>query len=102
MPKSPYLRPRWTGGGERIFESGRRFLLKSVSFWGGESAFETENGNEVVNLEGPRGLFHNEARAGLGFDAEAYPETPILLLLIWYLRLLMREDTEGTTPAVAA
>ena len=92
--------PRWKGGGEVIFRSGRRFVLKSVSFWGGEWAFETEEGSEVVSLHGPHGLFHNQGDASLGLGAGARSETPVLLLLIWYLRLLMQADA-ASAAAVA-
>jgi hypothetical protein len=93
--------PRWTGGGELAFAAGRRFQLKSLSFWGGEWAFETEDGSEVVSVHGPHGLVRNSGEAALGLSAARLPETPILLLLIWYLRLLMQDDAAATTAATA-
>lgn len=85
--------PKWKGGGELVFQSGRRFTLKSMSFWGGEWAFETQDGTEVVSVHGPHGLIHSQGEASLGLPAGDLPETPVLLLLIWYLRLLMQDDT---------
>jgi hypothetical protein len=89
--------PQWKGGGELLFQSGRRFILKSVSFWGGEWTFETGDGSEVVSVHGPHGLVYSKGEVSLGLTAAALPETPVLLLLIWYLRLLMQEDAAVTT-----
>ena len=58
--------PRWTGGGELAFAGGLKFPLKSLSFWGGEWAFETEDGSEVVSVRGPHGLVRNSGEAALG------------------------------------
>ena len=91
--------PRWTGGGELAFTNGRRFQLRSVSFWGGEWAFETEEGSEVVSVHGPHGMVRACGEASLGLPAGSIPETPVLLLLIWYLRLLMQEDASAATAA---
>jgi len=84
--------PRWKGGGELVFATGQRFLLKSLSFLGLEWAFETDSGQEIVSLDGPHGLFHNRAAASFGLGAATMAETPILVSLIWYLRLLMQEE----------
>ena len=92
--------PQWRGGGELAFESGRRFKLKSVSFWGGEWAFETEDGTEVVSVHGPHGLIHTTGAVSVGLPAGKLPETPVLLLLIWYLRLLMRDDESAAAVTV--
>lgn len=92
--------PRWSGGGELAFAAGRKFQLKSLSFWGGEWAFETEDGSEVLSVRGPHGLVRNSGEASLGLAAASLPETPILLMLIWYLRLLMLEDAAATAGAV--
>lgn len=94
--------PRWSGGGELAFAAGRKFELKSLSFWGGEWAFETADGSEVVSVRGPHGLVRNRGEASLGLCAARLPETPVLLLLIWYLRLLMQEDAAASAGAVAA
>src|SRR5262249_16790111 len=80
------LTPKWKGGGELIFQTGRRFTLKSLSFWGGDWAFETDDGAEVISVHGPHGLIHNKGEASVGLSASRLPETPVLLLLIWYLR----------------
>jgi hypothetical protein len=94
--------PRWTGGGQLAFAAGRQFQLKSLSFWGGEWVFETADGSEAVSVRGPRGLMKHSGEASLGLSARSLPETPILLLLIWYLRLLMLEDAAATAGASVA
>jgi len=91
--------PRWNGGGQLAFAAGRKFELKSLSFWEGDWAFETVDGSEVVSVHGPHGLAHRRGEAALGLCAASLPETPILLLLIWYLRILMLEDAAATAGA---
>src|SRR5215510_2121011 len=81
---SAIFTPRWKGGGELVFQSGRRFLLKSVRFWGGEWAFETDEGTEIVSAI-PHGIIRNRAETYLGLPAATLAETPLLILLIWYL-----------------
>jgi len=84
--------PRWSSGGELAFSDGRKFLLKSTNFWGGEWAFETQQRDEVVSVRGPHGLVRHSGQVSLGLTAANISETPILLLLIWYLRILMQDD----------
>lgn len=88
--------PKWKGGGELVFGDGRRFTLKSLSFWGAQWAFESEDGAEVISVHGPHGLIHSKGEVSVGLAAGRLPETPILLLLIWYLRLLMQEEASVT------
>jgi hypothetical protein len=89
--------PKWKGGGELAFQSGRRFTMKSVNFWGGQWTFETEDGAEVISVHGPHGLLHNKGEVSVGLTAGRLPETPVLLLLIWYLRLLMQDDAAAAS-----
>jgi hypothetical protein len=98
---SAVFTPKWKGGGEIVFQSGRRFILKSISFWGGEWSFENESGAEVISAHGPHGLAHSQGEVSVGLGAATLPETPVLLLVIWYLRLLMLDDASAATMAAS-
>jgi len=93
--------PSWTGSGWVAFASGRRYQLGKRSFWGTEWVFKTEDGSDVVSLSGPHGLFKAGGSARVAPSAAGLPETPVMLLLIWYLRVLMHED-ESAGAVVAA
>ena len=84
--------PGWTGSGWLSFASGGRYHLRSTNFWATEWAFEAEDGSPIVLLTGPHGLFKHGGHASVTESAAALPETPVMLLLIWYLRILMNED----------
>jgi hypothetical protein len=51
-------------------------------------------------LSGPHGIFKQGGHARVAESAATLPETPVMLLLIWYLRVLMNED--ATAAAVIA
>jgi hypothetical protein len=84
--------PNWTGKGWLAFANGRRYQLRSTNFWQTEWAFEAEDGSPTVILTGPHGVFKQGGHATVTESAASLPETPVMLLLIWYLRILMNED----------
>jgi hypothetical protein len=84
--------PTWTGGGWLVFASGRRYQLRSKNFWATEWAFEAEDGTPAVVLTGPSGFLKHGGHATVTEFGASFPEAPLLLLLIWYLRVLMSED----------
>jgi len=96
--------PSWSGGGELAFSSRHTFQLKSINGWGRGWAFETEEGNEVARLHAPHGLVRSHVEMTLGPAAAATFETPLLLLLLCYLRVLMQDDaaTAGMLAALHA
>jgi hypothetical protein len=71
--------------------------LRQTNFWGTEWAFETEEGSVAVVLSGPRGGFKQSGEVRVAESAARSPETPLLLLLIWYLRVLMSDDAVVAT-----
>ena len=93
--------PRWTGSGWLAFASGRRYQLRSTNFWQTEWTFEAEDGTPVVVLTGPHGMFKQGGHAKVSESAASPPETSVLLLLIWYLRILMNEDASAVAVVVA-
>jgi len=82
----------WTGGGSIAFNSGRRYRLRYKNLWGTRWAFEAEDRTAVVSLSGPRGLLKHRGTTTVAPFAANLPETPVMLLLIWYVRLLMNAD----------
>ena len=78
-----------------VFSSGRRYHLRHTNFWGTEWAFEAEDGSAAIALSGNRGFFKHGGTATVTHSAAGLPETPVMLLLIWYLRVLMNEDASG-------
>jgi hypothetical protein len=93
--------PTWTGGGWLTFTSGRRYHLRSTNFWQTEWAFEAVDGAPVIILTGPHGVFKQGGHARVSESAASLPETPVLLLLIWYLRILMNEDASAVAVITA-
>jgi hypothetical protein len=93
--------PGWTGQGWLMFNSGRRYHLRSTNFWQTEWAFDAEEGSPAVILTGPHGVFKQGGRATVTESSASLPETPVLLLLIWYLRILMNEDASAVAVIAA-
>jgi len=93
--------PGWMGTGWVVFSSGRRYHLRHTNFWGTEWAFEGEDGTAAIALSGNQGLFKKGAAATVGQAAASLPETPVMLLMIWYLRVLMNEDASAAAVVAA-
>lgn len=94
--------PNWGCGGSIAFASGRHYKLVHKNFWGTEWAFRAENGTDAIVLSGPHGVFKAGGSARVAQSAAGLPETPLMLLLIWYLRVLMNEDAGGAGGMAAA
>jgi len=93
--------PSWTGSGWVAFAFGRRYQLTQRNFWATEWAFQAEDGSDAIVLSGPQGLFKAGGNARVAQSAAGLPEAPVLLLLIWYLRVLMNEDAGAGAVVVA-
>jgi len=93
--------PGWTGSGWLVFRTGRRYQLRHTNFWATEWAFQAEGENPAVTLTGPHGVFKQGGNARVAPSAAGSPETPVMLLLIWYLRILMSTDAGGGAVAAA-
>jgi len=88
------------GGGSLVFGGGRRFHLRQANFWATQWVFETENGEAAASLTAHVNPFQVSGTVQAAPAAAAWPETPVLILLIWYVRILMNED--GATGALVA
>jgi hypothetical protein len=75
--------------------------LAAHEFRGTEWAFEAEDGTAAIALSGNRGFFKQGGTDTVTQSAAGLPETPVMLLLIWYLRVPMNEDASAGA-AVAA
>jgi hypothetical protein len=93
--------PSWTGRGWLAFASGRRYQLRPTNFWSTEWVFEAEDGTAAVILTGPHGVFKQGGHATVTESAASLPETPVMLILIWYLRILMNEDASAVAVIAA-
>jgi len=94
--------PGWMGSGWMVFSGGRRYHLRHTNFWGTEWAFESEDGSAAITLSGNPGFFKQGGTATVAQSAVGLPETPVMLLLIWYLRVLMNEDASAGAVVAAA
>jgi hypothetical protein len=94
--------PSWTGSGWVAFSAGRRYHLRPTNFWATEWAFETADGTPAIIVRGPHGLFKQGGYATVAQTVAGLPEAPVLLLLIWYLRVLMNEDASAVAATVVA
>jgi hypothetical protein len=94
--------PNFGGGGSVAFASGRRYRLVHKNFWGTEWAFRAEDGTDAIVLSGPHGVFKAGGSARVAQSVAGLPEIPVMLLLIWYLRVLMNEDAGGAAGMAAA
>jgi hypothetical protein len=89
--------PTGTGGGSLALASGRLYQLRAKNFWATEWAFDAEDGTPAMVLSGSPGLFKQGAHATVTDFGGSLPEAPMLVLLIWYLRILMNEDASTAT-----
>jgi len=85
----------WSGDGILELESGRRYHWRRLSFWGCRWAFVDDAGRDKARFR-LEGFLHGCASVELSEDNEG--DTPLLVLLGWYLRVL----AEGDAAVVAA
>ena len=92
------------GTGWVVFSSGRRYHLRHTNFWGTQWALESLPGDDrsaVITLSANQGFFKQGGTVAVAQSADGLPETPVMLLLIWYLRVLMNEDASAGAVVVA-
>ena len=94
--------PTGMGGGSVVFSSGARFQMRSKNFWRTEWVFESEDGSVLATLAGRPHVFKDGGVATVAQLAAHLPETPVLLLLLWYVRVIMHEESAASAAVVAA
>src|SRR6185295_14037183 len=84
--------PDWHGDGALDFVGGRRFSFVHTNFWHSQWAWKSAAGETLVQLKPRLTLLHSAADVVLGAAAGPLAETPLLVLLAWYLMQLMASD----------
>jgi hypothetical protein len=87
------------GGGWVVFNAGGRYHLRHVDLWRTEWTFETAEGRVLVTLSRRSQILKEASIAKVTASGASLPETPILLLLMWYVRILMSEDAGAASAA---
>ena len=90
------FRPRWAGGGTLEFADGRTAQLRSANFWQSEWVWQ-EKDQPLVLFKGRHGFVKARGAVEIQTGAVAREDTPLLLLLGWYLILLHADDTAAAS-----
>lgn len=110
-PEQPDLavyRPNWRGEGWIELTSGRKFFWKAANFWNSRFVITAEDGSPLIlfkeGVAHPRLADWFKTQAGVSVESPAHdlPETPMLILLGWYLIVLQEEDSSASAAVVAA
>ncbi|MGP8242952.1 MAG: hypothetical protein ACLQVN_00360 [Bryobacteraceae bacterium] len=78
----------FTGGGLVSFDSGVRYRWKRTDIWGARWCFRRAEEKSSVCLSQEAGPLTQGARVSVCCGAADLPETPVLLLLAWFLRII--------------
>jgi hypothetical protein len=90
------FRPRWAGGGTLDFADGRSVRLSSANFWQSQWVWQ-EKDQPLILFKGRHGIVKAKGAVEVQPGAESRPDTPLLVLLGWYLILLHADDTAAAT-----
>jgi len=90
------FRPRWAGGGTLDFADGRSVRLSSANFWQSQWVWQ-EKDQPLILFKGRHGIVKAKGAVEIQPGAESRPDTPLLVLLGWYLILLHADDTAAAT-----
>jgi len=90
------FRPRWAGGGTLEFADGRSVDMRSANFWQSEWVWQ-ENDQPLILFKGRHGIVKASGAVETLPGSAGLPDTPLLVLLGWYLILLHADDTAAAT-----
>jgi hypothetical protein len=90
------FRPRWAGGGTLDFADGLSVRLSSANFWQSQWVWQ-EKDQPLILFKGRHGIVKAKGAVEIQPGAESRPDTPLLVLLGWYLILLHADDTAAAT-----
>ncbi len=85
------LTPRWGGSGSVHFRSGARYCWNTVHFWSARWCFRREDGHASACVTGDPPAREGSA-VKICADAAGLPETPVLVLLGWFVEVLVHEQ----------
>jgi hypothetical protein len=91
-----FFRPHWAGGGTLDFADGRSVRLSSANFWQSQWVWQ-EKDQPLILFKGRHGIVKAKGAVEILPGAESRSDTPLLVLLGWYLILLHADDTAAAT-----
>jgi hypothetical protein len=80
--------PCWTGGGWVSFDSGGRYRWRKAHIWGGGWCFTRFDQESSVCLSQEAAPLMRGGKVSVCGAAADLPETQVLLLLAWFLRIM--------------
>ena len=97
------FKPRWAGGGTLQLRQGRELRFAAANFW--HSQWDWVDGDQpLVLFKSHAGLLKTEGEVEIESSALPSAETPLLVVLGWYLLILFGRDaaaaSAGSTVAV--
>jgi hypothetical protein len=90
------FRPHWAGGGTLDFGDGLSVGLGSANFWQSQWVWQ-EKDQPLMLFKGRHGIVKAKGAVEIQPGAAGRPDTPLLVLLGWYLILLHADDTAAAT-----
>ncbi|HKV29743.1 MAG TPA: hypothetical protein VJT14_01885 [Candidatus Dormibacteraeota bacterium] len=95
------FRPHWAGGGTLDFADGASVRLSSANFWQSQWVWQ-EKDQPLILFKGRYGIVKAKGAVEILPGAESRPDTPLLVLLGWYLILLHADDADAAAGSSAA
>lgn len=96
-----FKRSGWGGKGHLTLPNSRTWEWKHQNFWGTTWSWVSASGETLMILKQHSGLFKTNGQVEIMPGAAMLPETPLLVLLGWYLMVIMADDA-ATSAAVTA
>ncbi len=95
------FRPHWAGGGTLELADGRTADLRSANFWQSQWAWQQKD-QPLILFKGRYGIVKAKGAVEIQPGSAGLPDTPLLVLLGWYLILLHAEDSNAAAGSSAA
>ena len=92
--------PRPAGGGIVAFTSGARYCWNRARIWSPQWCFRREGETSSICVSQHAGALTEGGKVNVCGKAAQLPETAVLVLLAWYLRVVAFETFTGEIPAV--
>jgi hypothetical protein len=91
----------WNNGGTLEFPDGRRYLA-DLNFWATRYELTTETDEVLLRYTSIGGFAHFSAKVDVLPDFARQSEMPWLIMLGWYLRILVSQDSAAAVAATTA
>jgi hypothetical protein len=95
------FRPHWAGGGTLELADGRTVDLRSANFWQSEWIWQ-EKDLPLILFKGRHGIVKANGAVEIQPGSAGLADTPLLVLLGWYLILLHADDANAAAASSAA